>query len=847
MRTSLLCTVVAILLVVPAAGQTYVDADATGAGDGSSWRNAYPTLQEALANTPSGEIWVAEGTYYPDEGPSATPDDRTESFVVTNGVTVRGRFEGTESNPDERVLDRGVNPTILSGEIQQDDDSTNNAYHVLDQSGGVVEAVRITQGSATGAGPQGRGGGATLSGGELRRSFLQGNRARRGAAAYVTGSPELRRVLINDNHAPRTGALYLDGDAATLNNLTVADNTVGSPDGVNGLHHVNSDAAVTNSAFGPETTNTVGPIVDDITATYTGDVLGEGTTLDDATVTIRNADADTLITTTQTDADGSYQATHTYPENQSYQAQIIADKDEHRADTTTVATGNTDDTYTEDFDLERRVHQLTITTDDATTNNPVNTAGAITTESDTLTTYQAGDDGETTVTIETLADQITVSANNDNYNNTTTTQSLGSNKTITTAISLAPIQYEFNASVEDTDGNPLTNVDLALTDTDNNTITTTTGDDNQATLTATINDGFQAGETGELTATKDTYQADTLNVTHDPDNPVKNKTVTLQPEPTAEPMTITVNSKVIANDLYDGGYDDTPDDITITTPDTTINADFQNQAATFTIDDTTSIDDITITHDDTTAFLDETSIYKTSEQNPIDLTLDTGDFDEFPREPHAQSNYGDNASTDDRTITLDADSLVTSYELRFIPRTTPEGNNTVDDYIPHINQGRSKRFTNQTVGDTTYTQDKLFIVEHTENNWLDKASTAYDDVRDTLPFPTSQPDTVSYDSLLTIRAERNYMNVTNIQEGSNGNAIFDGPRFIEESLAEASAGTTQRTTTSEAYSSFNGYGTTAGDEEPGDTIFDENGEFIKDEAAFPLRIQYSSFSDNDNF
>jgi len=845
MRTPLLCLPLALLLVLPAAGQTYVDADATGAGDGSSWANAYPTLQEALANTPSGEIWVAAGTYYPDAGPSASPDDRTESFTVDSGVTVRGRFEGTESSPDERMLDRGVNPTVLSGEIQQDADSTNNAYHVLDQSGGVVEAVRITQGTANGAGPQGRGGGAILSGGELRRSFLQGNRARRGAAAYVTGSPELRRLLINDNHAARTGALYLESDAATLNNLTVADNTVGSPDGVNGLHHVDSDATVTNSAFGPETTNTVGPLTSDVTATYTGDITGEGTSLDDATVEIRNADADTLITTTQTSADGSYQATHTYPENQSYQAQVIADNDEHRADTTTVQTTGNGDTYTEDFDLERLVHDLTIQTTDATTTNPVATTGAITTGSDTLTTYTTGDDGETTTTIQTPADQITITADNDNYNNTTTTQSLGSDKTITTAFDLTPIQYEFTTAVEDTDGNPVTNADLVLKDTDGNQISTTTGSDNQATLTGTVNDGFQANEAGELIANKDTYQADTLNIAFDPDNPEQTKTASLEPETTESPMTITVNSKVIANDLYDGGYDDTPDDITVSTPDTTINADFQNGSTTFTIPDTSTIDNVTISHDDTTAFLDETSLYQTANQDPIDLTKDTGDFTEFPREPYAQSNYGTNASSNDRTIDIPSEDLVDTYELRFIPRTTPEGNNTVDDYVPHINQGRSKRFTNQTVDDTTYTQDKLFIVEDTENNWLTKASTAYDNVRDVLPFPTSQPDTVSYDSLLTIRAERNYMNVTDIEEGSNGNAIFDGPRFIEESFAKASAASPQNIFTSEAYSSFNGYGTTQGDEDVKDTIFDNTGSLIKPEAEYPMRIQYSLFSESE--
>ena len=67
-----------ICLVIGQAGQAriiYVDDDASGANNGTSWVDAYNYLQDALVSASSGdEIRVAQGTYTPDLGAGVSPE-----------------------------------------------------------------------------------------------------------------------------------------------------------------------------------------------------------------------------------------------------------------------------------------------------------------------------------------------------------------------------------------------------------------------------------------------------------------------------------------------------------------------------------------------------------------------------------------------------------------------------------------------------------------------------------------------------------------------------------------------------------------------------------------------------
>src|SRR5512133_3741360 len=103
----------------------FVDCDATGENDGSSWKNAYTDLQSALLKAhPGSEIWVVACVYKPTTG-----SDRSISFRLKNGVALYGGFAGNEDSLAQRDLAKNV--TILSGDIGVTGEARDNSYHVI--------------------------------------------------------------------------------------------------------------------------------------------------------------------------------------------------------------------------------------------------------------------------------------------------------------------------------------------------------------------------------------------------------------------------------------------------------------------------------------------------------------------------------------------------------------------------------------------------------------------------------------------------------------------------------------------------------------------------------------------
>jgi hypothetical protein len=191
----------------------YVNAAATGSNNGSSWANAYTSLQSALAAANAAdEIWVAANTYKP-----TSTTDRTISFAMKNAVGVYGGFNGTETLRSQR--NPAVNVTILSGDIGTVGASNDNTYHVVladatVTASGVLDGFTITGGQADGGNPNERGAGMWINGGSptLAQNTFTGNFAlsQGGGLRVTSGNP----TILNSKFISNTVAFNVD----TVNN-----------------------------------------------------------------------------------------------------------------------------------------------------------------------------------------------------------------------------------------------------------------------------------------------------------------------------------------------------------------------------------------------------------------------------------------------------------------------------------------------------------------------------------------------------------------------------------------------------------------------------------------------------
>lgn len=124
-----LFVLLALGFMLPSIAQTYY-VSSGASGTGSSWADASGDLKQILDNANAGDqVWVAAGTYYPTSCNPCATEQRLQSFQIPDSVAVYGGFEGFELSLEERNWIN--NPSILSGDIDQDNNIENNANTIV--------------------------------------------------------------------------------------------------------------------------------------------------------------------------------------------------------------------------------------------------------------------------------------------------------------------------------------------------------------------------------------------------------------------------------------------------------------------------------------------------------------------------------------------------------------------------------------------------------------------------------------------------------------------------------------------------------------------------------------------
>ncbi|WP_053002358.1 beta strand repeat-containing protein [Kordia jejudonensis] len=202
----------------------YVDKDASGTNDGSSWANAFTKLEDALplANN-LRPIWVADGTYIPSTTDTNT---RKATFSILGNTKIYGGFNGTETTITER--NPKTNITILSGDLNGDDNASildteatrqDNSYHVVSIRGDVqnivVDGFTITSGNANGVANNSCSTPAIDQSYDLRGGAIYVN-------PYVSGSSLAAQFknCILENNSGISVAVYASFTPCGVSNLT---------------------------------------------------------------------------------------------------------------------------------------------------------------------------------------------------------------------------------------------------------------------------------------------------------------------------------------------------------------------------------------------------------------------------------------------------------------------------------------------------------------------------------------------------------------------------------------------------------------------------------------------------
>jgi predicted outer membrane repeat protein len=248
------------VVTVRTATHLYVNKAATGANNGTSWTNAFNSLQSALSAAGSGdEIWVAAGRYTPGSL-------RTSSFILKSGVAVYGGFAGNETILSQRNW--ATHAATLSGDLNGDDSGfTNNGENsyrvVVGATGAILDGFTISGGNANGQDENSVGSGIynSASSPTLSNLTFRHNWAGLGGGMFNDhdSNPTLTNAIFSGNKSDRGAGIYNDnGSDPTLTNVAFSANA--STIDAGGMYNSYSSPALTDVTFSSNTAQYGGAI-----------------------------------------------------------------------------------------------------------------------------------------------------------------------------------------------------------------------------------------------------------------------------------------------------------------------------------------------------------------------------------------------------------------------------------------------------------------------------------------------------------------------------------------------------------------------------------------------------------
>ncbi len=171
----------------------FVDTDAAGDNNGTSWEDAFNELTDAIYVAGRyenvQEIWVAEGTYHPHL------TRRDTSFILRDSIKIYGGFLGIENERAERTTDPEL--VFLSGDINIADTLWDNSYHTVVMASSCVECV--------------------LDGLTIHYGYADQAGNDTGAGILNAGKGQITNVVFERNFATELGAaVYSEGASAIL-------------------------------------------------------------------------------------------------------------------------------------------------------------------------------------------------------------------------------------------------------------------------------------------------------------------------------------------------------------------------------------------------------------------------------------------------------------------------------------------------------------------------------------------------------------------------------------------------------------------------------------------------------